>query len=346
MLLPKRHGSVDLYRYGFQGQEKDDEVKGEGNSINYKFRMHDPRVGRFFATDPLEPNYPWNSPYVFAENDVIRFLDLEGLEKARSEEENNLFKAAWLKTKAILSFENQTFGLPTESSKNLQSLSESTDNEIIDDLYRQYQTQQSYILNRNAKVTNGIAIGVGAGFVVSFGTPVVVYAAPTIAAIIPEGTAAYLQKSLGEAGYDAFKQILANGGDISKVDYLNSIIEGAVPGKNSAVKDVLKSFLDLTIADGFNAKDFDKGVIDYALNKTVANIFKELEITADAQNGEILEDLLIKIVKTETKEQLREFSDRVTEPKTPRTNSDTTDERTKSITVKDKTVVKQIKPKN
>src|SRR5690606_26583667 len=205
MLLPKRHGSVDLYRYGFQGQEKDDEVKGEGNSINYKFRMHDPRVGRFFATDPLEPNYPWNSPYVFAGNDVIRFLDLEGLEKARSEEENNLFKAAWLKTKAILSFENQTFGLPTESSKNLQSLSESTDNEIIDDLYRQYQTQQSYILNRNAKVTNGIAIGVGAGFVVSFGTPVVVYAAPTIAAIIPEGTAAYLQKSLGEAGYDALK---------------------------------------------------------------------------------------------------------------------------------------------
>ncbi|MCK8480939.1 RHS repeat domain-containing protein [Psychroserpens algicola] len=82
MLLPKRHGAVDTYRYGFQGQEKDDELKGEGNSINYKFRMHDPRLGRFFATDPMETVYPWNSPYAFSENQVIRFVELEGLEKA------------------------------------------------------------------------------------------------------------------------------------------------------------------------------------------------------------------------------------------------------------------------
>lgn len=71
MTLPKRHGSTDFYRYGFQGQEKDDEVKGENNSINHKFRMHDPRVDRFFATDPLKKTYPWNSPYAFSENFVI-----------------------------------------------------------------------------------------------------------------------------------------------------------------------------------------------------------------------------------------------------------------------------------
>jgi RHS repeat-associated protein len=71
---------TDFYRYGFQGQEKDDEVKGEGNSINYKFRMHDPRVGRFFAVDPLAKEYPWNSPYAFSENRVIDGIDLEGRE--------------------------------------------------------------------------------------------------------------------------------------------------------------------------------------------------------------------------------------------------------------------------
>ena len=70
------------YRYGFQGQEKDDEIKGEGNSVNYKYRMHDPRIGRFFATDPLEAEYPHNSPYAFSENKVIRFIELEGLEVA------------------------------------------------------------------------------------------------------------------------------------------------------------------------------------------------------------------------------------------------------------------------
>ena len=69
------------YRYGFQGQEMDDEVKGKGNSVNYKFRMHDPRVGRFFAVDPLAASYPWNSPYAFSENVVINAVELEGLEK-------------------------------------------------------------------------------------------------------------------------------------------------------------------------------------------------------------------------------------------------------------------------
>jgi RHS repeat-associated protein len=69
------------YRYGFQGQEKDDEWKGSGNSINYKYRMHDPRLGRFLSLDPLAPDYPHNSPYAFSENRVIDAVELEGLEK-------------------------------------------------------------------------------------------------------------------------------------------------------------------------------------------------------------------------------------------------------------------------
>ena len=69
------------YRYGFQNQEKDDEIKGVGNSVNYKYRMHDPRVGRFFAVDPLASKFPWNSTYAFSENSTIAFVELEGLEK-------------------------------------------------------------------------------------------------------------------------------------------------------------------------------------------------------------------------------------------------------------------------
>lgn len=80
MLVPNRHYSTPAYRYGFQGQEKDDELKGEGNSLNYTFRMHDPRVGRFFAIDPLAHKYPDNSSYAFAENSPIAGIDLEGLE--------------------------------------------------------------------------------------------------------------------------------------------------------------------------------------------------------------------------------------------------------------------------
>ncbi len=86
MTLPKRHGSTDSYRYGFQGQEKDDEVKGEGNSYNFTFRMYSPRVGKFLSLDPLSASYPHNSPYAFAENRVIDGLELEGLEYLDADE--------------------------------------------------------------------------------------------------------------------------------------------------------------------------------------------------------------------------------------------------------------------
>ena len=80
MLLPNRHHNTPDYRYGFQGQEMDDEVKGEGNSLNFKYRMHDPRVGRFLSIDPIEKVYPHISPYAFSENRVIDGVDFEGLE--------------------------------------------------------------------------------------------------------------------------------------------------------------------------------------------------------------------------------------------------------------------------
>ncbi|MBU3661543.1 MAG: hypothetical protein FGM14_16895 [Flavobacteriales bacterium] len=78
--LDGRTVSKDQYHFGFQNQEKDDEIKGAGNSVNYNFRMHDPRVGRFFAVDPLGWKYPYNSTYAFSENRVLDGIDLEGTE--------------------------------------------------------------------------------------------------------------------------------------------------------------------------------------------------------------------------------------------------------------------------
>jgi len=74
-LKPSRNASASNYRFGFQGQEVDNEVKGDGNSVNYKYRIHDPRLGRFLSIDPLEKDYPWNSPYAFSENRVIDGID-------------------------------------------------------------------------------------------------------------------------------------------------------------------------------------------------------------------------------------------------------------------------------
>ena len=80
MLVPNRNYSSPEYRYGFQGQEKDNEIKGVRNSVNFGARMYDPWIGRFFAVDPLAGKYPHNSTYAFSENRVIDAIELEGLE--------------------------------------------------------------------------------------------------------------------------------------------------------------------------------------------------------------------------------------------------------------------------
>ncbi len=80
MLQPGRTVSSDDYRYGFNGKEKDSEWNS-GNVYDYGFRIYDPRIAKFLSVDPLSPDYPWNSPYSFAEGDVIRSIDLDGLEK-------------------------------------------------------------------------------------------------------------------------------------------------------------------------------------------------------------------------------------------------------------------------
>ncbi len=83
--MPGRNYSSGSYRYLFQGQEHDDEINdAAGTSYAFTYRMHDARVGRFWSIDPLAAKYPWNSPYAFAENKVIKFIELEGLETARN----------------------------------------------------------------------------------------------------------------------------------------------------------------------------------------------------------------------------------------------------------------------
>ncbi|MEO9257540.1 MAG: RHS repeat-associated core domain-containing protein, partial [Crocinitomicaceae bacterium] len=59
------------YRYGFNGMEKDDEVKGTGNSYTTEFRQYAPRIGRWLSLDPLFDHFPWQSPYVAFDNNPI-----------------------------------------------------------------------------------------------------------------------------------------------------------------------------------------------------------------------------------------------------------------------------------
>ncbi|ANO47199.1 YD repeat-containing protein [Flavobacterium columnare] len=80
-MIPNRHGSSTAYRYGFNGKELDNELKGEGNSYDFEKRFHDPRIGRFLSIDPLEKQFPWYTPYQFAGNTPIQAIDLDGAEE-------------------------------------------------------------------------------------------------------------------------------------------------------------------------------------------------------------------------------------------------------------------------
>jgi RHS repeat-associated protein len=80
MAQPGRNWSSGGYRFGYNGVEKDDEIKGSGNSYNFEFRMHDPRVGRFLSLDPLMAKNTGNSPYLFAGNSPIWAIDYLGLD--------------------------------------------------------------------------------------------------------------------------------------------------------------------------------------------------------------------------------------------------------------------------
>ena len=76
----RRYSILSSYRYGFNGKENDNEVKGEGNQQDYGMRVYDPRLGKFLACDPLTKKYPELSPYQFASNTPIIAIDLDGAE--------------------------------------------------------------------------------------------------------------------------------------------------------------------------------------------------------------------------------------------------------------------------
>jgi hypothetical protein len=68
MLMPGRKFSSGSYRYGFNGKENDNEVKGEGNTVDYGMRVYDSRLGRASSVDPYAYKYPHLSTYQFFSN--------------------------------------------------------------------------------------------------------------------------------------------------------------------------------------------------------------------------------------------------------------------------------------
>jgi RHS repeat-associated protein len=84
MQMPGRHTiddpqDPDGNRYGFNGMEMDDEIKGsQGTSYDFGARIYDPRVGRWLSGDPKKILYPELSVYAYSGNSPIVFVDKDG----------------------------------------------------------------------------------------------------------------------------------------------------------------------------------------------------------------------------------------------------------------------------
>lgn len=88
------------YRFGFNGQAGDNEVKGEGNSYDFGARVYDSRLGRFLSRDIKFREYPFFSPYIFAANSPIVLIDVLGNNPGRPGVVNN--SASYLLTRKFL----------------------------------------------------------------------------------------------------------------------------------------------------------------------------------------------------------------------------------------------------
>ena len=78
MLMPGRltQGQPQAYRFGYSGLERDDDLKGGGNSYYTNARLFDPRIGRWLSPDPVLS--AGVSPFIGFGNNPLRYSDPRG----------------------------------------------------------------------------------------------------------------------------------------------------------------------------------------------------------------------------------------------------------------------------
>lgn len=71
-------GSAEEYRFGFNGKENDDAIKGDDNSLDFGGRIYDNRICRWLSIDSKAKDYPAYSPYNFALDNPVINIDVDG----------------------------------------------------------------------------------------------------------------------------------------------------------------------------------------------------------------------------------------------------------------------------
>jgi RHS repeat-associated protein len=156
MVMPERDYNIGGYRYGFNGMENDNEVKGNGNSLNFGARIYDSRLGRWLSVDDKEELYLDKSSYCFAINNPIFYTDDDGnVIKAFYQKSIDLYNAAIKQIFAgnqvvqnILLMQNGANSIPMITSEDFCAALSTLDNDnqkaILFGLYKIANSEISY----------------------------------------------------------------------------------------------------------------------------------------------------------------------------------------------------------
>jgi RHS repeat-associated protein len=88
--------------------EREDEIAGLGNNLNFGAREYDSRIARWFSGDPYEDFYPGNSTYGFALNNPVMLTDPSG--ELVQDGEGNII---------VLELDEDSWKLPGDVSRTL-----------------------------------------------------------------------------------------------------------------------------------------------------------------------------------------------------------------------------------
>ena len=141
----------------FQGQRHDNDLGV--NIYSFKYREHDPQIGRFWQVDPLSEKFTHNSTYAFSENKVTSHFELEGLEAVKLSDGNtlhgpwnsNLYTGKW----------GQKLGIPQFIRNRLGRIPNTPAGEgrLIREIVKTYQLDKIYDnvvqTNENGDVLTG-----------------------------------------------------------------------------------------------------------------------------------------------------------------------------------------------
>lgn len=321
---------LETYRYGFNAKEKDSEGEFGLNHYDYGFRIYNPAIAKFLSVDPLADSYPWYTPYQFAGNSPVSFIDLDGLEPSKSE----LYWVKQPKIKARLGnrYPKKTIFYTTEGRNGdgeyfqplivMQDYSEGASKYYwYNSTRKMWQAFDPHTIGANAEQVRDFTVG----------TLAVTGGALGVAVVLEYGGAYALQqggsfvythvlkrivfnkgwKIAYNAGTDFVAQ-LAVKGDIGEVDFANVVISGLI--KSSHLKNALSSIIDISIDGGIDWEKQGWDMFYEMLIRTAADgIFDKIKdhykgsINFDAPFDKLWFDILKKRVRQLVKEDLYEL---------------------------------------